>query len=192
GAGRTPYRSSWRPDAVLGGGEVGDAAFDGTGRAAEDEVAVDHRQSGRHLERHGIGRALELVGGELGVDVGFGGHGVGLVIDDDEAVRGFNEELDVALDHPVADGGAHVYLPVADGLHRQLDRLRGQGGAGHGGDEVGVLGDRLQVRLVGRLRLEADQCGQIDELQRGVDGPADGGAGPAPPPRRHWEVCGAG
>ena len=41
------------------------------GRPAEDETAVDHRHSSGLFERHRVGGALEFVGGELGVDVGF-------------------------------------------------------------------------------------------------------------------------
>jgi len=44
-------------DAVLGDGEVGYAPFDGAGRAAEYEAAVDHRHRGGHLERHRVGGA---------------------------------------------------------------------------------------------------------------------------------------
>jgi hypothetical protein len=67
-------------------------------------------------------------------------HGVGLVVDDDQAVVVAVDEVDEAFEHALADDGADVGLsPVRPG-GGALDRTRVEGVAGQRGDDVGVLG----------------------------------------------------
>src|SRR5690606_32515729 len=62
------------PDPLDGAGQIGDRALDGTAHAAEDEAAVDDGSTRDVLERRGVRGALELVGGQLLVDVPFATH----------------------------------------------------------------------------------------------------------------------
>ena len=72
-----------------GGIEVVDPALDGRGAVGPTHEAEDHAvdgPAGCPTEGEGVGGALVPVAGDLGIEVGIVGEGVGLVVEDREAV----------------------------------------------------------------------------------------------------------
>src|SRR5207253_1725032 len=99
--------------------------------------------------------------------------GVGLVVDDDEAVVVAVEQVDEAFEDTVADQGADIGLPPVRPLRGSADGVGVEGGAGELGDDVGVLGDAFGQRLAGDGVGQAAPGGEVDGLQDAVDGAAD-------------------
>ena len=92
------------------------------GDAAHEDAAGDRfvEQAGEH---HAVGSQLVPVAGDARRPVGSGVPLVGLVVDDDEAVGRAHEQVDVPLEHGVAELGDDEQLaPVL-------------GAAGRGGDD---------------------------------------------------------
>ena len=160
--------------------------------AAEHEERGDDGLARGPFHGDRVGRELAAVGGQLLRREGPGAVSrhdpIRLVVHDDQAVGSAVQQVDVALQHGVAEGHPDVHLPPVGQGRRFGHARRGQRGAGQAGDALPLVVDALGRRLRSRQGFETVAGGEIDHLEDAVDGPADGGAVAAPAPRRQVQV----
>ena len=151
-----------------------------------NEQSGDDRLAEDLLERNRVGRQLAAVAGDA---LGAGGAGppcVGLVVDDDETSVGAHEQVDVALEHPIADERGDEQLAVVLGLDGGTDDRRRECGAGERLDVRLEADDALGSALGSGEVGDVVAVGEIAELERPVDGAPDSGA--VSPTLPGWEL----
>ena len=111
------------PEMGRGFVDILDDPFYGASGGEKEQDASHNGRTGRRLERCGVGGHLRAVEGHPVVE-GCGGHGVGLVVDDDQAVVVAVEQVDKAFENPVADDGADVGLPPVRAVRGAPDDFR--------------------------------------------------------------------
>ncbi len=136
--------------------------------------------AGCPTEGEGVGGALVPVAGDLGIEVGIVGEGVGLVVEDREAVDAVfgraPRQVEVALEeHVVGCGYGHVELAPVLGNCSGPYRGCGKSGGDLGDDGIGI--DVLGCR--GRTSVGAAVTCQVGDLEGLVHGPPDRRAVPS-------------
>ena len=160
-------------------------------RPAVNEHSGDDRLADDVLERDRVGRELAPVAGDPLGAVGAWPPGVGLVVDDHVPVVGAHEQVDVPLEHAIADGRGDEQLAVVFGSTAPPARPAPRAPSGR--VPRPIASSPMMPSAAHWAAASSSMswpCVEIAELERAVHGAADSGAVAPALPRRELEVDG--